>query len=104
MLKPQMQAVSKAADTCAKTAERIEKRFQDWLYYACEMHAACVQQERVSAEVITSNEICIAAEQVRLDKTQDATKSAKDATELLSKQITTTSDAFKKASDEYPSG
>lgn len=104
LLKPQMNAIKNSAQTCADRAHDMEKRFNDWLFYACEMHAACVEQERTNTDIMTANEISIAAEQTKLDSQKDAVAMAKSATDLLGKQVETSSEAFKKASDNFPSG
>lgn len=82
----------------------MEKSFNDWLYYACEMHAACVEQERSTTDQLVTQEISKAVEQCKLDLQKDSVATAKQATDLLGKQVETSSEAFKKASDEFPSG
>lgn len=104
VLKPQMAAIRTSALTCSETAKRMEKSFNDWLYYACEMHAACVEQERSTTDQIVMDEINRAVEQCKLDLQKDTVATAKQATDLLGKQVETSSEAFKKASDEFPSG
>ncbi|TVY67615.1 hypothetical protein Focb16_v002486 [Fusarium oxysporum f. sp. cubense] len=104
MLRPQLQTLSRGAQTCLDASIAMDKKFTDWLLYVCEMHAACVQQESTTREALLSNEICMAAESTRLDYQKSAVDEAKKAQELLGKQVTTASEAFKKASDEFPTG
>lgn len=82
----------------------MDKKFEDWLLYVCEMHAACVQQEHTTKEAILSNEICVAAQQTRLDNQAKTVDKAQEAFDLMGKQVETASEAFKKASDEFPTG
>ncbi|KAF4949191.1 hypothetical protein FGADI_9048 [Fusarium gaditjirri] len=104
MLRPQLQTISRGAQTCLDASIAMDKRFTDWLLYVCEMHAACVQQENTTRDALLSNEICLAAESTRLDYQKTAVEEAKNAQELLGKQVKTASEAFKKASDEFPTG
>lgn len=82
----------------------MDKKFEDWLLYVCEMHAACVQQENSTRETIFSNEICVAAEQTRLDYQKSTVEEAQKAFDLMGKQVENAGEAFKKASDEFPNG
>lgn len=102
-IKPQLQAVTRATATCAERATTISRKFQDWLDYACEMHAACVDQERTEQDAVISNEIRMAAESHKLESQRDAVGSARGAADLLAKQVSMTSDAFKIAAAKCPS-
>ncbi|KAL5589346.1 hypothetical protein FOVSG1_011213 [Fusarium oxysporum f. sp. vasinfectum] len=104
MLRPQLQTLSRGAQTCLDASIAMDKKFTEWLLYVCELHAACVQQESTTREALLSNEICLAAESTRLDYQKSAVEEAKKAQDLLGKQVTTASEAFKKASDEFPTG
>lgn len=55
-------------------------------------------------DTLLSNQICLAAEQTRMDYQKETVDEAKKATELLGKQVGLASDAFKKASDDFPTG
>lgn len=82
----------------------MDKKFDDWLLYVCEMHAACVQEENDTREAALSNEMCLAAEATRLDYAKSTVEEAKKASEVIGNQVSTASEAFKKASDEFPTG
>ena len=92
------------ATQCYDVAVKLDKRFEDWLLYTCEIHAACVQQENTTRDSLASNSICIAAEQTRLDYGKTAVEEAEKASKLLGSQVQLAGDAFKKASHEFPTG
>ncbi|KAL2061472.1 hypothetical protein VTL71DRAFT_6849 [Oculimacula yallundae] len=104
MLKPQLNAVKDSAQNCLQASQAMDKKFEDWLLYVCEMHAACVEQENTSRDQLLSNEICLAAEQTRLDYQKDAVDEARKVSDTMGEQIKLASEAFKKASDEFPTG
>ncbi|KAI1855398.1 hypothetical protein JX266_000263 [Neoarthrinium moseri] len=104
MLRPQLETLKSGANTCLNSAIAMDKKFEDWLLYVCEMHAACVQQENNTREALQSNEINLVAEGSRLDYQKSTVEEAKKAHEELGKQVGVASEAFKKASDEFPTG
>ncbi|KAK3505269.1 hypothetical protein B0T13DRAFT_485904 [Neurospora crassa] len=104
MLRPQLNTLKEGSTTCLDEAKKMDKMFEDWLLYVCEMHAACVQQENTTREAILSNEICVAAEQTRLDYQKSTVEEAEKAFKMMGKQVETASEAFKKASDQFPTG
>ncbi|CZT44825.1 uncharacterized protein RSE6_05064 [Rhynchosporium secalis] len=104
MLKPQLNTLKDAAQQCLETSQAMDKKFEDWLYYVCEMHAACVEEENTTRDQLLSNEVCLAAEQTRLQYQKEAVDEARKASEKMGEQIKLASEAFKKASDSFPSG
>jgi hypothetical protein len=102
LLKHQFQEVSRGAEDCLQASIAMDKKFTDWLLFACELYAACVQQERTSREEGLSNEIRLAAESRRIDFQKSAGDEARNTQDLLGKQVAAASDTFKKASDEFP--
>lgn len=72
--------------------------------FTCELHAACVGTESSTAEQLRATEIGLAVEQSRFDTQKNTVAEAKAASERLGKTLDTTTEAFKKASDEFPSG
>ncbi|KAK3938884.1 hypothetical protein QBC46DRAFT_343143 [Diplogelasinospora grovesii] len=58
----------------------------------------------ITCDSLLSNEICLAAEHTRLDYQKGTVEEAKKASETLGKQVGLAAEAFKKASDEFPSG
>ena len=104
LLRPQMNALKNDADECFQAAQRIDAKFDAWLMYVCEMHAACVQQSSSTQEKLNSTAINLAAENTKLEYTNAAVGDAKKATTMLEKQLDTASQAYKMASDKFPSG
>lgn len=82
----------------------MDKKFEDWLLFACELHAACVALDPAMQEVITSREFCVAAEQARLDHQQSTVEQAEKASTLLEKQLSLAWDAYREVSSKIPSG
>ncbi|KAI5920341.1 hypothetical protein F4810DRAFT_703039 [Camillea tinctor] len=104
MLRPQLSTLKSGAASCLQRAMDIDKKFEEWLLYVCEIHAACAQEENDTRNALLNNEIYLAAEQTRLDYQKSTAEEAKKAQEAIGKQVTAASAAFKKASDEFPSG
>jgi hypothetical protein len=104
LLRPQLDSLNNGAQKCFQVAVAMDKKFEEWLFYVCEMHAACVQQEVTTRDTLLSNEICLAAEATRLDYQKGTVDEAKKVSETLGKQVGMASEAFKKASDEFPTG
>ena len=104
MLKPQLTTMKSGATQCYDVAVRLDKKFEEWLLYKCEIHAGYVQQENTTRENMASNSICMAAEQTRLDYGKTAVEEAEKASKLLGSQVQLAGDALKKASDEFPTG
>ncbi|KAK0660478.1 hypothetical protein QBC41DRAFT_383707 [Cercophora samala] len=103
-LKSQLNTLKKGADTCLEQAKLMDQKFEHWLLYVCELHAACVQEQGTTNEALESNKVCMAAEQVRLDQQKSTVEVAKKSTETLAKSLDTATEAFKKASNEFPTG
>ena len=104
LLKPQLNALKNGAQQCLTSAKAMDEKFELWLLYVCEMHAACTQEEQSTRDQLISNAASVAIAQTQLDTQKDTAAEAKKAQELMGKQVTLASEAFKKASDEFPSG
>ena len=104
LLRPQLNTISNGADDCLTAVRKIDKKFDDWLMFACELHAACVAHEQETHDALLSNEACVAAEQTRLEGAKASVEDARKATQTLEKQVNMAGDAFKLASDKFPTG
>jgi len=104
MLPPYLDTLKKGAETCVREAQLIDQKFEFWLLYVCGLHAACVQKQTSAGEALQSNQLYLVAEQVRLESQKSAVDMSKKTAEGLSKQLDIATDAFKKASDEFPDG
>ena len=103
-LKQLMGFFQSGARDCAKTAKDIDDLFTNWLNYVSELHQVSVQQETTVEAQRLANESQLAAKKAQLDLTEEARKGAADAVETLKGNLATAQEAYKKASDEYPSG
>ena len=104
MLKPQLKTIENGAAACLDAVTAIDKKFENWLLYACELHAACVQKDQDTQDAILSSEVCVATEQCRLEGQKATVDQAKKASDLLESQVKMAGDAFKQASDKFPTG
>ena len=104
MLKPQFSTIKSNASECFETAVKIDQKFDGWLLYACELHAACVEQENTTRESLLSNKVCLTAEQTRLDYRKATVETAETTSKIFGKQVELAEQAFKKASGEFPTG
>ncbi|KAH7174207.1 uncharacterized protein B0J16DRAFT_417757 [Fusarium flagelliforme] len=104
MLRPQFQTVSRGAEDCLQASIAMDKKFADWLLFACELYAACVRQESTTRQEDLSNEICLAAESTCIELQKSAGDETGKSQELLAKQVTAVANTSKKASDEFPPG
>lgn len=80
----------------------MDKKFEEWLLLACELHAACVEQQVTTHDQALSNEVALAVEQIQLSSQQPAAEDTKRTSEMLGKQAVLASEAFQKASSVYP--
>ena len=104
LLRPQFSTIKSNASECFEAAVEIDRRFDGWLLYACELHAACVEQTNTTRESLLSNKVCLAAEQTRLDYQRATVETAENTSKGFGKQVELAEQAFKKASDEFPTG
>ncbi|KAK7698786.1 hypothetical protein SLS64_012268 [Diaporthe eres] len=103
-LADQMKLLKKAADDCLSAAKNIDDDFSRWLDLVSELHRAAIERQGSAEEQSRQAKLDIAATSVRVDIATDQQKAASEAVALLKDTMQTTQDAFKKASDSYPSG
>ncbi|KAI1171833.1 hypothetical protein F4777DRAFT_593418 [Nemania sp. FL0916] len=101
---PQLNAIKRGAQDCYEKAKKIDEAFEDWLNHAMELHAACVQTQSTTEERLYATQLNMAVAQSRFVDASDAVKFAKETHDKFGKQVQLASDAYKKASDEFPSG
>jgi uncharacterized protein (DUF3084 family) len=104
MLKPQLNAVESAAQQCLESAAAMDEKFDKWLKYVCEMHAACVEEENDTEKQLLDNINSLAVAKEQLNAQQSLAKATEQSQDLMKKQVEQASEAFKKASDSFPSG
>ncbi|KAL2163035.1 hypothetical protein VTH06DRAFT_6871 [Thermothelomyces fergusii] len=69
-----------------------------------ELHSACVGEQSSNEERLQATQINMAVAQRRLEGMDEAVRSAKDAVDTYAKQMDLAAEAFKKASDSFPTG
>ena len=104
MLKPQLNAVESAAQQCLESATAMDEKFDKWLQYVCEMHAACEEEEKDTEKQLLDNMNSLAVAKEQLDTQQNLAKAAEQSQDVMKKSVEVASEAFKKASDSFPSG
>ncbi|KEF58341.1 uncharacterized protein A1O9_06267 [Exophiala aquamarina CBS 119918] len=93
-----------AAQECLQRALDMDKKFDEWLEFICDLRVACVEQSSTTEDELRTGKINQLSEKTRLDYQTMAVASAENATKRLEQELTVASEAFKKASDEYPTG
>jgi hypothetical protein len=104
MLKPQLNAVEVAAQQCLECATAIDVKFDKWLKYICEMHAACVEEENDTEMQLLQNISSLAVAKEQLKTQERSAEAVQKDQATLEKQMDIATEAFKKASDSFPSG
>ena len=104
LLSGQMTTLKQTADNCLTHAVAIDKKFEHWLMYTMELHAACIGTQSSDEEKLRATSISLVVEQSRFDSQNIQVADAKAASEKLGRQVDVASEAFKKASDNFPSG
>ena len=104
LLEGQMTTLKKTADNCLAHAVAIDAKFDHWLMYTMELHAVCIGTQSSDEEKLRATSISLIVEQSRFDSQKNNVKDVKAASEKMGKQLDVASEAFKKASDNFPSG
>ncbi|KMQ42512.1 hypothetical protein HL42_6800 [Trichophyton rubrum] len=104
MLKGALLSIKKSADDCYDRAKTIDKGFNDWMLYATELYACCVEKESSAEEQLAKTKLQMLAAQNILKADEINVKNQKDATRIFKKQLQIASNVYKKASDSFPSG
>ncbi|GIK00972.1 hypothetical protein Aspvir_005002 [Aspergillus viridinutans] len=104
MLVPQLRSVQKAAEECHARALQMDKKFEEWLWHAADLHSNCVQEESSNEERRLATEVNMSVAQRQFDSQKNTVEEAKKISEKLGKQLDVASEAYKKASDNFPSG
>lgn len=93
-----------SASQCYDVSKQIDQSFGEWLAFTAELFEACQNQSAVVADEQQDNvrDKAIASQQVK--DTEKIVQSTKDAMKELGKTMDTARAAFKKASDNQPTG
>lgn len=96
--------VKVAADDCYNNVKEIDEKFDRWLQHCMELHAACMQTQSTNAERLNTTEMNMAVAQTMFDSQKTTVDETREITENFAKQVGVATEAFKRASDKYPSG
>jgi hypothetical protein len=99
-----MGILKQGALECKAKAVNIDKAFGNWLAYVNELHQVAEETMGDNDSKKAATDINLRVQDILLDKTSIAEQSSKKAVESLGENLKVTRDAFKKASDDYPSG
>lgn len=99
-----MEELRNTADLCAKESVSIDDKFDKYLEFIKELSQACEQQQGLTSSAIKDTARDLEAENVRLAGQERATQAAEGLAKRMEKELTVASEAYKKASDEFPSG
>lgn len=104
LLRRQLQSLRASATDCYDSAKKIDEKFDAWLWQACELHLACVATQSSTEDRLAINEIDQAVTKTSIDYQKETVEGAKKATQNLEMSLNTATEAYKKASDEFPTG
>ncbi|KAH1628851.1 hypothetical protein KXX39_004197 [Aspergillus fumigatus] len=99
-----LRSVKKAADECHTRALQMDKKFEEWLWFAADLHSNCVQEQSSNEERLLATKVNMSVAQRQFDSQKNTVEEAKKISEKLGKQLDVASEAYKKASDSFPSG
>lgn len=89
---------------CFEGAKAIDEKFEEWLYHACELHLACIATQASNQDQLSVNDIELAVSKASIDYRKQTGDEAKAATKNLEQSLNAVTEAYKKASDGFPSG
>lgn len=93
-----------SAHECVDAALKVDKEFEDWMFHTCELYLACVATQTTNDDKISTNELDIAVATASISQEKVTVEDQKKANEKLGKSLDVATEAFKKASDKYPTG
>ncbi|KAH0524105.1 hypothetical protein TsFJ059_009015 [Trichoderma semiorbis] len=96
--------IKKAADKCYNNVKEIDEKFDRWLRHCMELHAVCMQTQSSNAERLVATEMDMAVAQKTVDSQKSEVDKTRERTQTFGKQMEVATEAFKRASDKYPSG
>ena len=103
-LKITLANLKKMSKECSNKAGEVDKDFTVWLLYIQELHTATVAGETNVDVKRAANETQLLATQAQQTANQKTVDAAQKAMEMLGETMVTAREAYKKASDESPSG
>ncbi|KAJ4309210.1 hypothetical protein N0V84_011631 [Fusarium piperis] len=104
LLRRQFEALGRSSIECFEAAKKIDDKFEQWLYHACELHLACVAKQPSSQDQLSVNEIELAISKASIDYQRQTGNEVKEATGNLERSLEAATEAYQKASDGFPTG
>ncbi|RMJ18622.1 hypothetical protein CDV36_001733 [Fusarium kuroshium] len=89
---------------CYESARAIDQKLETWLYHTCELYLACIAAQGSNEDQLSVNEIEKAVARASIDYQKQTGDEAKSATRNLEKSLEAAIEAYKKASDDFPTG
>jgi hypothetical protein len=99
-----MGQLKQMADDSFRKMLSIDNKLEDWLLNTAELHAYCVGKQGGDGEKLRAIAMDLVAGQTKFDSQKNIVSDVKAASDKLSRQLDTASDAFKRASDGFPQG
>ncbi|EWC47857.1 hypothetical protein DRE_02739 [Drechslerella stenobrocha 248] len=104
MLKARMNMLKKSANKCRDSALLIDARFEEWLYYVCMFHVACVEQQSATQAKELQNQLDQKSTEIKKTAAQKNVNAANEAVKMYKGQVKEAQEEYKKAMDSFPSG
>ena len=104
LLPQQLETLGDSATTCYKAAKEIDLKFEEWLYHVCELHVACIATQTSTNDKLIANDIERSATQISIDYQKVSVAQLEKTTKKLEEQLNVTTEAYRKASEEFPTG
>ncbi|WAO91180.1 Hypothetical protein NCS54_00863700 [Fusarium falciforme] len=104
MLRVQLETLCRSSLECFEAAKAIDEKLEEWLYHACELHLACVATQASNQDHLSVNEIELAVTKASIDYRKQTADEAKAVTRNLEQSLDAATEAYKKASDDFPTG
>lgn len=98
-----MKMLKSIADGCLSRAIAVDNKFEQWLMYTTELYAACIGTQSSDEEKLRATSISLIVEQSRFDLQKNSVADAKATSKQLQEKVKVASEAFNKASDNFPS-
>ncbi|EEU39662.1 uncharacterized protein NECHADRAFT_43968 [Fusarium vanettenii 77-13-4] len=104
MLRVQLDRLCRSSLECYEAARSIDEKLEQWLNHASELHLACIATQASNHDQLSVNEIGLAVTKASIDYREETGDEAKAVTRNLEKSLDAATEAYKKASDGFPTG
>ena len=104
LLPQQLATLGESATTCYEAARKIDLEFEKWLDHVRELYVACIATQTSTSDKLIANDIERATTQISIDYQKVTVAQLEKTTKKLEEQLDVTTEAYKKASDGFPTG